>query len=176
MRLAAFAFLALLMGCGSSQPSQTPAAHTQRIAARSFSGVPTTDILFRNANGALVAWSVQGAHKTGDTNLGTADASWTVQAVADFDGDGRADVLWRNRDGALSMWIGDHRTAISNPGAAWSVADVGDYDGDGKADILWRNANGQLSIWTMNGATGVSNGIIGSVGPEWTIVPSCCGR
>ncbi|MDI9847256.1 VCBS repeat-containing protein, partial [Rhodoblastus sp. 17X3] len=134
-----------------------------------FNGDGKTDVLWRNTNGALYDWAMNGSqiasaqpitYQGAAVNLA---ASWGVAGVADFNGDGKADVLWRNTNGALYDWamngsqIGSaqpitYQGAAVNLDASWSVAGVGDFNGDGKADVLWRNTNGALYDWTMIGS------------------------
>ena len=134
-----------------------------------FNGDGKSDILWRNANGSLVDWTMNGSDIVAGQNLtyqGNAvalDRSWSVAGVGDFTGDGRSDILWRNSNGSLVDWTmngsdivaGQDVTYQGNAVAldsSWSVAAVGDFSGDGKSDILWRNSNGSLVDWTMNGS------------------------
>ena len=90
------------------------------------------------------------------------DASWSVAAIGDFNGDGKSDILWRNSNGTLVDWTmnGSQVTASQQvtlqgspamPDASWQIAQIGDFNGNGKSDILWRNSDGALADWTMNG-------------------------
>jgi FG-GAP-like repeat len=135
-----------------------------------FNGDGRADILWRNTNGALYDWSMNGSQVASSQPLTyqgqpvtSSDPSWSIVGVGDFNGDGKADVLWRNANGALYDWSMDgSKIETSQPityqGASvkldpsWSVAGIGDFNGDGKADVLWRNTNGALYDWTMNGS------------------------
>jgi ELWxxDGT repeat protein len=142
-----------------------------------FDGDSRSDILWRDSNGTLVDWAMNGSSIlsnsliTAGGNAVTPDASWGVAGIGDFDGDGRADILWRNTSGEVAAWLmngsaisigGDVTSggAAIRPDASWSIAGVGDFNHDGKADILWRNANGSLAMWLMNGTTISSSGSI----------------
>ena len=125
-----------------------------------FNGDGKADILWRNANGTLIDWTMGGATiSTSNGVAATPDASWSVAGTSDFNGDGKADILWRNTNGTLIDWsmngsvISASNVIAAVPDSSWKVAGTGDFNGDGKADILWRNANGTLADWTMNGAT-----------------------
>ena len=134
-----------------------------------FDGDGKSDILWRNAYGSLVDWTMNGSDIVAGQNVtyqGNAvalDRSWSVAGVGDFNGDDKSDILWRNSNGSLVDWTmngseivaGQHVTYQGNAVAldsSWSVAGVGDFNGDGKSDILWRNSNGSLVDWTMNGS------------------------
>ncbi len=134
-----------------------------------FNGDGKSDLLWRNTNGSLDEWTMNGSQVTASqaVTLGgnpvSPDASWSIAGIGDFNGDGNADVLWRNANGSLIEWTmnGSQITssqsvtlqgAAATPDSSWSVAGIGDFNGDGKADILWRNTNGTLIDWTMNGS------------------------
>ncbi|MBV9589553.1 MAG: FG-GAP repeat protein [Hyphomicrobiales bacterium] len=134
-----------------------------------FNGDGKDDVLWRNANGSLVDWTMNGSQVTASQQVtlggGAAapDSSWSVAGIGDFNGDGKADVLWRNASGSLIDWTmnGSQITnaqqvtlggSAVSPDSTWSVAAVGDFNGDGKADILWRNTSGALIDWSMNGS------------------------
>ena len=69
------------------------------------------DILWRNTNGSLVEWLMNGStiSSSGFVNVGgtavAPDASWHVVEIGDFNGDARTDMLWRNDSGALAEWL-----------------------------------------------------------------------
>jgi probable HAF family extracellular repeat protein len=134
-----------------------------------LNGDRLSDVLWRNTNGSLADWTMNGGNITSSsfvTANGTVvapDASFSVAGLSDFSGDGNTDVLWRSTSGALIEWRmnGSVITASANvtsngaavqPDASFSVAGVGDFSGDNKSDILWRSTSGALIDWTMNGA------------------------
>ena len=134
-----------------------------------FNGDGTADFLWRNQNGTLVDWTMNGSQITSSQTVtfggspATPNSSWNVAGIGDFNGDGKDDVLWRNTNGSLVDWTmnGSQVTAsqqvttggsAATPDSSWSVAGIGDFNGDGKADVLWRNTNGSLIDWTMNGS------------------------
>jgi hypothetical protein len=157
-----------------------------------FSGDGKADILWRNTDGSLIDWTMNGSQVTASQQVtlgGSAaspDASWSIAGIGDFDGDGKADLLWRNADGSLVEWAMDGSQITSSqtvtlqgtavmPDAGWSVDGIGDFNGDGKSDILWRNTNGSLIDWTMNGPqiANVQQVTLGgspvSLDPSWQI-------
>ncbi|MBW0001941.1 MAG: VCBS repeat-containing protein [Hyphomicrobiales bacterium] len=134
-----------------------------------FNGDGKDDILWRNTNGTLVDWTMNGSQVAAlqqvTSNGSPADpgSNWSIAGIGDFNGDGKADVLWRNINGTLVDWTmnGSQIASIqtvtlggsaATPDSSWSVAAIGDFNGDGKADVLWRNTSGTLVDWTMNGS------------------------
>src|SRR5260370_1024888 len=101
---------------GTAQRSRRTANPLQQNASWAvagmgdFNGDGEADILWRNSNGALTDWAVNGAqitsaqHPTLNGNAVQPDASWTVAGIGDFSGDGNADILWRNANGSLTEW------------------------------------------------------------------------
>jgi ELWxxDGT repeat protein len=139
-----------------------------------FNGDSKADVLWRNADGTLATWLMDGSRITSSATVGSGggaikpDASWSVAGVGDFDGDTRSDILWRNSSGELAEWQMTGATIASSadlkangvavrPDASWSVAGIGDFDGDSRRDILWRNTSGELVEWQMNGASVTSS-------------------
>ena len=150
-----------------------------------FDGDSRSDILWRNSNGMLVDWTMNGSNVvsaavlTAGGGAVTPDASWSVAGIGDFDGDGRSDIVWRNNSGEVAAWlmngsaisIGGNVTfggAAVRPDASWNIAGIGDFNHDGKSDVLWRNADGGLAVWLMNGTTIAASGTITSGGVALT--------
>jgi hypothetical protein len=127
-----------------------------------FNGDAKDDILWRNDDGSLALWQMNGAQVASTAFVaGPAQAStdWHVHGVGDFNGDAKDDILWRNDDGSVAVWLMNGSqiasTAIlANPSQApldWHIEDVLDVNGDGKDDVLWRNDDGSVAAWLMNG-------------------------
>lgn len=139
-----------------------------------FNANGRSDMLWRNANGELAQWSMDGGNITSGGDLTynglqvRPDASWTIAATTDFNFDGKADILWHGPNGDLVTWMMDGSTITSSAAVtlngtpqrldpSWSVAAVGDFAGgtEGDADraVLWRNAaTNQLVEWNMFGS------------------------
>jgi FG-GAP-like repeat len=135
-----------------------------------------SDILWRNSNGSVYAYQMNGVSVASEGLLGTASNDWVIASTGDFDANGKADILWRNSitgsvyawqiDGNTKVGEGEIRT-VSND---WQISGTGDFNGDGKSDILWRNANsGATYIYQMNGLAVVGEGLVRNVGNDWKI-------
>src|SRR5262249_35490885 len=124
-----------------------------------FNGDGRTDLLWRNAGGALALWQMNGATVTSSstiTSQGEAvapEASWSIAGVGDFNRDGSTDILWRQSNGSLAIWLMNGAAVQSSgtitcqgnavaPDSSWTVVEIGDFNGDGNSDMLWRNTSG----------------------------------
>jgi ELWxxDGT repeat protein len=147
-----------------------------KVAGNSdFNGDGQSDILWRNDDGSVALWQMDGSTVLSSslTSTPTLDGSWKINGTGDFNGDGKADILWRNSNtGAVDIWQMNGSTVTlssltSTPSldSSWTVAGIGDYNSDGKADILWRKDSGAVDIWTMNGATVISSNLT-SIQPD----------
>jgi Domain of unknown function (DUF4347)/FG-GAP-like repeat len=73
-----------------------------------FDGDGKADILWRNVNGSVSLWRMNGANVLSTnflTPYSSANNNWQIASTDDFNGDGKTDILWRNTDdGRLSLW------------------------------------------------------------------------
>ncbi len=152
------------------------AATTIGVNAHDFNGDGKSDILWRNANGTLAAWLMNGGTISQSAGLGTVTAAFSIIGQHDFDGDGKADVLWRDSSGNVSLWFMNgaavsSAAAVGNLTSNWTLYGTGDLNGDGKGDLLWRDSgSGTVAVWFMNGATVASTAVFGALPSNWTIV------
>jgi hypothetical protein len=102
--------------------------------------------------------------------LDSADKSWQIKGIADFDNDGKTNVLWQRSNGEAAIWGLDYN--INNTGNPisldltktqfikstsedWSMQGWADFTKDGISDIFWKNqSTGETAIWELN-----SNGV-----------------
>jgi len=104
-----------------------------------FNGDGDADMLWRNSNGTVSEWLMNGASVVDGSAItyqGTAvnvAANWKVVEIGDFNGDGDADLLWRDSNtGQLAEWLmnGNVLTASTalksnsvtvNPDLSWTT-------------------------------------------------------
>jgi hypothetical protein len=70
---------------------------------------------------------MRGAAIAGAGALGDPGPAWTVQSIADLDGDTRADLVWRHTDGTAFLWRMNGAAVaaylpLPNPGGTWQLA------------------------------------------------------
>ena len=86
-----------------------------------FNGNGNGDLLWRNTNGSVIDWTMNGAQiaSAQSVTLGgtpvAPDASWNVAGIGDFNGDGKSDVLWQNTNGSLIDWTMNGSQITSQP-------------------------------------------------------------
>jgi FG-GAP-like repeat len=144
-------------------------------APEDFTGNGLSDILWRNADGDVAIWQMNGFNVTANAVVGSADSTWQIAGTGDFSGDGSADILWQNASGAVDVWemSGGTVAATAQIGVAdstWHVAGTGDFNGDGDSDILWLNNDGAVDIWEMNGTNVIADAQIGIADSTWHIM------
>jgi len=132
--------------CANLSGGSIPAGFTA-LKLADFTGAGRADVLIRNATTGevrLIGLNAVGltlppyagapddpnASCTGSTlavvqtnfNIATTDASWTLYATGDFNGDGTFDVIWKRPDNTLTLWLmtanGGAPTVINNAGTA----------------------------------------------------------
>jgi hypothetical protein len=147
-------------------------------AAHDFNGDGMSDILWRNMNGDMAIWLMNGAQAAGFVDFGSVPASWSIAGQRDFTGDGKSDILWRDTSGNVAIWFingGQAQFAsIGNVPTAWSIAGTGDFNGDGMSDIVWRDTSGNVMFALMNCnaaqlSCASSSTNLGAVPLSWTI-------
>jgi hypothetical protein len=139
-----------------------------------FNGDCKSDILWRDDNGNVAMWLMNGPAVLQASVLGDVTSNWSIVGQRDFNGDGFADILWRDSVGDVAIWLMNgfsvtSATVLGNVSPLWSVVGTGDFNGDGKGDILWRDNVGNVGIWFMNGTTITQTAIVGNMPIVWVI-------
>ena len=121
------------------------------------------NLLFRNTQGYLAVWQMNGLSLTGVASLSInqmPDPAWRIAGYGDINGDGQRDLVWQNdTEGWLAFWmmngtqvIDTGYLSINRIDPSWKINGVGDVNGDGKADLVFRHTDGWLAVWFMNGS------------------------
>jgi FG-GAP-like repeat len=140
-----------------------------------FNGDGKSDILWRNTDGRVALWQMNGSTLTTGSVFANVPTTWTIANTGDFNGDGKSDILWRNTDGQVALWqmngaTPTTQTVIGSAPTNWQISGTGDFNGDNKSDILWRNTNdGSVAIWQMNGNTPTAKTVVGAAATDWKI-------
>ncbi len=140
-----------------------------------FNNDQKADILWRNNDGRVALWQMNGSSVSIGSTLATVTNDWKISGTGDFNGDRKADILWRNNDGRVALWQMNGATKISDTVIAKISTDskivgTGDFNGDDKSDILWRSDNGTVVLWQMDGATRLAaDVVVANVSADWKI-------
>jgi FG-GAP-like repeat len=140
-----------------------------------FNNDQKADILWRNNDGRVALWQMNGSTVSIGSIFATATADWKIAGTGDFNGDRKADILWRNNDGRVTLWTMNGATKVSDTLIAKISTDskivgTGDFNGDDQSDILWRSENGNVVLWQMDGATRLATDVVANVSADWKIV------
>jgi FG-GAP-like repeat len=139
-----------------------------------FNNDQKADILWRNNDGRVALWQMNGSTISTNSTFATVSTDWKISSTGDFNGDRKADILWHHNDGQVALWTMNGSTQISNTSIAkvstdWKIVGTSDFNGDQQSDILWRNDDGSVNIWLMDGATQAATGTVGKVSTDWKI-------
>jgi serralysin len=75
-----------------------------------FNGDGKADVLWRNTNGTLIDWTMNGSQITNEQQVTfggspvSLSSSWQIAQIGDFNGSGASDILLRNTNGAMVEW------------------------------------------------------------------------
>ena len=67
-------------------------------------------MLWRNTNGTLIDWTMNGSQITNEQQVTfggspvSLSSSWQIAQIGDFNGNGASDILLRNTNGAMVEW------------------------------------------------------------------------
>jgi FG-GAP-like repeat/RTX calcium-binding nonapeptide repeat (4 copies) len=144
-----------------------------QLPTNDFNSDGNSDILWRNIDGSIAIWSLDGTIAT-SKSVGSLTSDWKIAGTGDFNGDLSDDILWRNDDGRVATWqLNDSTkttsTVLGTVSADWKIAGTGDFNGDSESDILWRNNDGTVALWTINDSAYTAGVSFGIVSTDWKI-------
>jgi hypothetical protein len=76
-----------------------------------LNGDGKSDIVWRNNDGTVAIWLMNGAEPPSGAIIENGQTMWTPVQIGDFNGDGKADIIWRHRNGDLAIWLMDGPTS-----------------------------------------------------------------
>ena len=131
---------------------------TEIVGLGDFNGSGQTDLLLRNANGAVGCFFTNGEGWNYFQSLGD---EWKLSAIGDLNGDGRDDVVLKHDAGFAGSWLtqADGTMAwadLDTLPEGFAIVGAGDFDGDGTDDVLlqkgsyfgaWLVQNGNAASW-----------------------------
>jgi hypothetical protein len=182
-RASGWGFAGWTGACSGTGPCAVTMTAAQSVAAaftptdsHDFNNDGRSDIVWRDTNGNVAAWLMNGTAIAQSAGIGAAPLVWVIAGQRDFNGDGTADLLWHDSSGNVAMWFMNGASVIGSAGvgnanpSVWSIAGTGDFNGDGKGDILWHDSSGNVAIWLMNGSSIVQSCGVGNASAGvWSI-------
>jgi hypothetical protein len=142
--------------------------------AHDFNGDGYSDLVWRDTNGNLGIWLLQGTSVIATGLAGPVASSWMIAGQRDFNGDAKSDWLSHDTSGNANIWF-LNGTQLNPPASLgtiptnWTIIATGDFNGDGKGDILWRDTSGNVALWLMNGAQVLTAVGVGNVPTNWSL-------
>jgi hypothetical protein len=141
-----------------------------------YNGDGMSDIAWRNTNGDVAIWLMNGTQTLSASDIGNVPTSWSIVGQRQLNNSGNADFIWRNTNGDVAIWLMNGTQVISGPDIGnvptnWTIVGTGAYNATkGYAELFWRDTAGDVAIWQMNGTQLLSGPGLGNVPTNWTIV------
>ena len=145
-------------------------------ATHDFNGDGYSDIAWRNSNGDVAIWLMNGTNILSAPDVANVPTSWSIVGQRQLNNSGYADLIWRNTDGDVAIWLMNGSQILSAPDLAnvptsWTIVGTGAYNSNlGYAELFWRNTNGDVAVWEINGTQILAAPDLGNVSTIWTIV------
>ncbi|MDK9704699.1 MAG: VCBS repeat-containing protein, partial [Sulfuritalea sp.] len=92
-----------------------------------YNGDGKTDLLWKNTDGSIAIWTMDGINKMAGSQIYGPFAGWNlVDSKGDYNGDGKADLRWEHTDGSNTTWTMDginkiEGSMVYGPFDGWSV-------------------------------------------------------
>jgi hypothetical protein len=109
--------------------------------AHDFNGDGFSDLVWRDNNGNLAIWLMQGNAVIANGPAGPVAPLWMIAGQRDFNGDTKTDWLSRDTSGNTNIWFLNGTqlnppASLGNIPTNWTVIATGDFNGDAKGDVL----------------------------------------
>jgi hypothetical protein len=143
------------------------------LTRNDFNGDGKSDILWRNIDGNVATWHLDGSTVTaaGKGKL-TSDV---IAGTGDFNGDKVADALLVGTNGTVFQWQLNGSPVITTKSigatltTGWSIAGTGDFNADGTSDVLLKHNDGTVAQWQINNGLVTKSSAIGKLDASWSI-------
>jgi hypothetical protein len=141
-----------------------------------FNGGGKSDIAWRNTDGDVAIWLMNGTQIVSAPDIGNVPTSWTIVGQRQLNNSGFADLIWRNTDGDVAIWLMNGAQILSAPDlgnvpTSWTIVGTSAYKASkGYAELFWRNTDGDVAIWEINGTQILAAPDLGNVPTSWSIV------
>jgi hypothetical protein len=153
---------------GQTTPSWTA------IGIGDFDENGENDIVFRNLDGRVGFWMMQGASRINSAVLDSG-TNWQAVAVADLNHDNKPDIIFQNKDGRIAARLMDNLNQIGSATIGkvvngWKLVATGDLNVDGNVDLFFQKPDGSLAVWLMDGTKKSNAALLPAAGPGWNLI------
>jgi hypothetical protein len=103
-----------------------------------FNGDGKSDIAWRNTNGDVAIWLMNGTQTLSAPDIGNVPTSWSMVGQRQLNNSGYADLIWRNTNGDVAIWLMNGTQLLSGPDignvpTSWTIVGTGDFRNVGLA-------------------------------------------
>jgi hypothetical protein len=164
----------LTLGTGAVQKASVignvPLGIWTIIGQRDFAGNGNSGILWRDNNGNLAMWQMNGPAIQGITTYDPVPNTFQVAGTGEYNANGMGDILFEDNQGNLfiSFMNGSQITStqfLATLPSGWVIAGT-----DRRAAIFFRNTvTGDVAVWVLQGTKIAQAVDLGSVPLNWSI-------
>ena len=110
--------------------------------AHDFNGDGKSDIAWRDTDGDLAIWLMNGTQALSAPDIGNVPTSWSIVGQRQLNNSGDADLIWRNTNGDLAIWFMNGTQVVSAPGlgnvpTSWTIVGTSAYNANnGYAELI----------------------------------------
>ncbi len=140
------------------------------VGTGDFNADGKTDIIWQNqAADQILAWYMDGQggiEREALIGRDLGDSNWTIEAMADFNGDGQSDMILRNSEsGQNLLWEMEGSSILAEsligrdvPDSDWHIEGASDFDNNGTTDLFLRHRGvGQGLLWSMADSVNIAS-------------------
>jgi hypothetical protein len=147
----------------------------RRALGADINGDGQSDLLWRNRDGEIAVWTMNGQTRAGSSFLGTIPPHWRIAAAGDFTGDGNADLVWQEDTGTVALWEMQGTTHVAthflyDGSTSWRVVAAADLNADGHVDMIWQGPGGNVAVWIMRRIVNESAEFLFDADTQWRVV------
>lgn len=144
------------------------------VALNDISGNNKSDLLIQNADGALVAYLMNGVTVGSGVQLLGPGTGWSVTHTGHLNTDSRVDFILQHTNGAVYIYTMDGLNVVGGAlllgaGTGWSVSHIADFNDDGRSDLVLKHADGSHYVYLMDGTVVLGGGPILGPGTGWSV-------
>jgi hypothetical protein len=139
-----------------------------------LNGDGKSDIVWRNNDGTVAVWLMDGLVLLQGAAFGTIPNTWNHRGYGRSQRHGKSDIVWRNNDGTVAVWLMNGLTfqgcRIRNHSEYWTIGGVAISTAMEKATWCGANNDGTVAVWLMDGLVLAQGAALGTIPGTWTLM------